>query len=106
MAIGNIVAGTTGTFSAQLEYADGTPYVPPAGSTYTPEFTWTCSDAAVTVTPAANTQSAVYAVPQSDQAVNMTVEISVAGPGGQQLQAQKTVTLTPAALQLVITQTA
>jgi len=94
MDIGNIAAGSTGTFAATL-LANGTPYVPPAGSTFVPQWTWSCSDTTVTISPSADTTSAVFSVPANDTGTSLTAGVSIVAPDGSTQTASLTVTLTP-----------
>lgn len=76
-----IVAGSTGSFTAVL-FANGSTYVPPAGSTYVPSYTWSASDATVSLVPSADTTQVVATVPASDTATAFTLGASTLAPDG------------------------
>lgn len=102
MAIGNIQAGTSGTFAAVLD-DNGSPITLPAGST----FAWTASDPSVTITPSADTTSAVVAVPAGDTGTSVTITATVT-VNGTTVSGSLSVTLTPIpqVFTVVVTQTA
>ena len=102
MAIGNIQAGTSGTFAAVLD-DNGSPITLPAGST----FAWTASDPSVTITPSADTTSAVVAVPAGDTGTSVTITATVT-VNGTTVSGSLTVTLTPIpqVFTVVVSQTA
>ena len=89
MAIGNIQAGTSGTFAAVLD-DNGSPITLPTGST----FTWTDSDPSVTITPSADSTSAVVAVPAGDTGTSITVTATVT-INGNTVSGSLVVPLTP-----------
>ena len=91
MAIGNINAGSTGTFAATL-LQNGVAVVPQ------PTLTWTysCSDPTVTIAPSADTTSAVYSVPSNDTGTSFQAAASTIAPDGSTVTTPPlTVTLTP-----------
>lgn len=93
MAIGNINAGSTGTFAATL-LENGAPLTtPPTTPTV---WTYSCSDSTVTITPSADTTSAVYSVPANDTGTSFQASASAVAPDGTTVTAPPlTVTLTP-----------
>ena len=103
MAIGNIVAGSTGTFAAQL-LDNGVPVALPTGSV----FAWSSSDTAVTFAVSDDTASVVVTVPAGDVGTSVTVTASTVGPDGKTYSGSLTVALTPTpqVFSVVITQTA
>jgi hypothetical protein len=102
MSIGNIQAGTSGTFSAVLD-DNGSPITLPSGST----FTWTADDTTVTITPSEDTTSAVIEVPAGDTGTSVTVTATVT-VNGQTVSGSLSVALTaiPQTFTVVVTQTA
>jgi hypothetical protein len=100
MAIGNIPAGQTGTFAAQL-LDNGAPIALPAGST----FTWTASDASVTFATSADTTSTVVTVPAGDTGTSVTITASTTDPNGNPVSGSITVALTPTPQQFTVTVT-
>lgn len=100
--IGNIQAGTSGTFAAVLD-DNGSPITLPSGST----FTWTASDTTVTIAPSADTTSADIAVPAGDDGTSITVTASVT-VNGNTVSGSLSVALTPIpqVFTVVVTQTA
>jgi hypothetical protein len=108
MAIGNINAGSTGTFAATL-LENGAPLTtPPATPTV---WTYSCSDPTVTITPSADTTSAVYSVPSNDTGTSFQAAASAVAPDGTTVTTPPlTVTLTPgtttAVFSAVLNQTA
>ena len=97
MAIGNINAGSTGTFAVTLlnnGVADTTDVV---------TWTWSASDSSVTIAPSADTTSAVFSVPASDTGTSLSVGTSAVAPDGTTVSASLTVTLTPGTATSVFT---
>lgn len=92
MAIGNIQAGTTGTFSATL-LDNGAPIALPASSV----FAWSADDTLVTIdTNAAPDGSlAVVTVPAGDAGTSVTLTVSATAPDGTTATGTITVALTP-----------
>jgi len=91
MAIGNIPAGSTGTFAATL-LENGSPVVPQP----TIAWTYSCSDPSVTISPSADTTSAVFSVPQNDTGTSFQAAASAIAPDGTTVTTPPvTVTLTP-----------
>ena len=90
MAIGNITAGTSGTFAAQLLDA-GSPISLPSGTT----FVWSASDSTVSIVQSADTTSAVITVPPGDAGTTLTVTASTTDPAGNPQSGSITVELTP-----------
>lgn len=103
MAIGNITAGSTGTFAAQLE-DNGVAIALPSGST----FAWSASDASVTFATSADTTSTVVTVPAGDPGTSLTITAATTDPNGNAVSGSITVALTPVAqtFTVVVTQTA
>lgn len=103
MAIGNIPAGSTGAFAAQLE-DNGSPITLPSGST----FAWSASDATVTFATSADTTSTVATVPAGDPGTSVTITASTTAPDGTTASGTITVALTPTPQQfsVSVTQTA
>jgi hypothetical protein len=66
MSIGNVVAGSTGTFGLSLFLNGVADTIDPVSST-----TWSSPDSTVTVEPAADGLSAVFTVPASDVATTL-----------------------------------
>ena len=93
MAIGNINAGSTGTFAATL-LQNGAPLTtPPVPATV---WTYSCSDSSVTIAPSADTTSAVYSVPSNDTGTSFQAAASAVAPDGTTVTTPPlTVTLTP-----------
>ncbi len=93
MAIGNINAGSTGTFAATL-LQNGAPLAtPPASPTV---WTYSCSDPSVTIAPSTDTTSAVYSVPSNDTGTSFQAAASATAPDGTTVTTPPlTVTLTP-----------
>jgi hypothetical protein len=91
--IGNINAGSTGTFAATL-LQNGAPLAtPPASPTV---WTYSCSDPSVTIAPSADTTSAVYSVPSNDTGTSFQAAASATAPDGTTVTTPPlTVTLTP-----------
>ena len=105
MAIGNINAGSTGTFVATL-LQNGVP-----DTTDVVTWTYDCSDPTVTIAPSADTKSAVYSVPSNDTGTSFQAGASAVAPDGTTVTTPPlTVTLTPGTTTVVfsasITQTA
>ena len=102
MAIGNIQAGTSGTFAAVLN-ENGSPFALPSGST----FAWTADDASVVITPSADSTSAVVEVPAGDAGVSVTITATTT-VFGQTVSGSLTVPLnsSPQTFTVVVTQTA
>jgi hypothetical protein len=100
MAIGNITAGTSGTFAAVLN-DNGTPIALPSGST----FAWTASDSTVSIVPSSDTTSAVVNIPAGDPGTSVTVTASTVGPDGNTYSGSVTVPLTPVPQQFTVTVT-
>lgn len=98
MAIGNIGAGTSGTFAAQLE-DNGSPIALPVGST----FAWTASDTTVLITPSDDSLSALIDVPSGDTGTSITVTASTVAPDGSTVSGSITVPLTPVPQQYSVT---
>ena len=99
MAIGNINAGSTGTFAATL-LENGVAVVPQ------PTLVWTysCSDPTVTIAPSADTTSAVYSVPSNDTGTSFQAAASTIAPDGSTVTTPPlTVTLTPGTTSVVFT---
>jgi hypothetical protein len=93
MAIGNITAGSSGTFAATL-LENGAPLTtPPATATV---WTYSCSDSTVTIAPSVDTTSAVFSVPQNDTGTSFQAAASAIAPDGTTVTTPPlTVTLTP-----------
>jgi hypothetical protein len=106
MAIGNINAGSTGTFAATLlSSVDG---AAPSPVTPQPTMDWTysCSDSTVTITPSADTTSAVYSVPSNDTGTSFQAAASAVAPDGTTVTTPPlTVTLTPGTTSVVFSAT-
>jgi hypothetical protein len=108
MAIGNIAAGSTGTFAATL-LENGAPLTtPPTTPTV---WTYSCSDPSVTIATSADTTSAVYSVPANDTGTSFQAGASAVAPDGTTVSTPPvTVTLTPgtttAVFSAVLNQTA
>ena len=102
MAIGNIQAGTSGSFLAVLD-DNGSAIALPSDST----FVWTASDASVTITPSSDSTTAVVAVPAGDAGTSITVTATVT-VNGTAYAGSVTVALTPIpqVFTVVVTQTA
>ena len=97
MAIGNIAAGSTGTFAATL-LQNGSPAVPQP----TMSWTYSCSDPSVTIAPSPDTTSAVYSVPQNDTGTSLQAAASGIAPDGTTVTTPPlTVTLTPGTTSVV-----
>jgi hypothetical protein len=90
MAIGNITAGTTGSFAAQLEL-NGAPIPLPSGST----FAWSASDPAVSLVVSADTLSVVISVPAGDQGTSVSIAAAATAPNGKVVTGTLSVALTP-----------
>ena len=116
MSIGNIIAGSTSQLAATVE-ENGTPYVPPSGTTYTPTVTWSCPDTLVTFTPATAddsgggvplNQQTIVNVAASDTETSVTITASTTDPNGNPLTGSTTipVTLAPQTFTLSVTQVA
>lgn len=103
MAIGNIVAGSTGSFAAQL-LDNGAAISLPTGSV----FAWSASDSTVTFVTSADTTSTVVTVPAGDTGTSVAITASTVGPDGKTYSGTITVALTaaPQTFSVVITQTA
>ena len=93
MAIGNINAGSTGTFAATL-LENGAPLTtPPSTPTV---WTYSCSDPTVTIVTSADTTSSVFSVPQNDTGTSFQAAASAVAPDGTTVTTPPlTVTLTP-----------
>ena len=91
--VGNINAGSTGTFAATL-LQNGAPLTtPPVPATV---WTYSCSDSSVTIAPSADTTSAVYSVPSNDTGTSFQAAASAVAPDGTTVTTPPlTVTLTP-----------
>jgi hypothetical protein len=102
MAIGNIQAGTSGTFAAVLD-DNGSPIALPADST----FTWTASDPSVVITPTEDTTGAEVAIQAGDVGTTVTVTATVI-VNGVSVSGSIDVALTsiPQAFTVVVSQTA
>jgi hypothetical protein len=100
MATGNIPAGSSGTFAAQL-LDNGSPIALPSGST----FMWSASDSTVTIAPSADTTSAVVDVPAGDPGTSLTITASTVGPDGNTYSGSLSVALTPTPQQFTVTVT-
>ncbi len=85
-----INAGSTGTFTAELE-DNGTAIPLPAGST----FAWSADDTNATLAPSADSLSVVVTVPASDTATSITVTASTTAPDGSTVVGSVTVPITP-----------
>jgi hypothetical protein len=94
MAIGNITAGSTGTFASTL-LDNGVPFVAPSGSTFVPSYTYSSPDSSVSFAPSADTTSAVVTVPASDTAKTLVIGSSTVAPDGTTASGTITVTLSP-----------
>jgi hypothetical protein len=108
MAIGNIAAGSTGTFTPQL-LLNGQPFVVPAGSTFVPQYTYSSPTADAVLTPSADTTSVVVGIPTGSTDTSVTVGASVIAPDGSTQTATDTVPVTPGspqAFSLSLSQTA
>jgi hypothetical protein len=109
MAIGNIAAGSSGTFAATL-LENGSPYVPPVGSTYAPVWTYSSSDSTATFVTTPDTTSTVLSVPSNDLGTSLAVGASAIAPDGSTVTTALDVTLTPGVVTAVfaasLTQTA
>jgi hypothetical protein len=91
MAIGDITAGQSGTFTAVL-LLNGEPYNAPSGSTYTFGPSYTSSDADITIGA-----DGVANVPATSTDTSLTVDASAVAPDGTTVTAPPvTVTITPA----------
>ena len=98
MAIGNINAGSTGTFAATL-LQNGV-----VDTTDVVTWTYSCSDSTVTIAPSADTTSAVYSVPQNDTGTSFQAAASAIAPDGTTVTTPPlTVTLTPGTTGAVFT---
>ena len=96
MAIGNINAGSTGTFAATLLSSTGGSAPAPVTPQPTLSWTYSCSDSTVTITPSADTTSAVYSVPSNDTGTSLQAAASTTAPDGTTVTTPPlTVTLTP-----------
>ena len=87
-----INAGSTGTFTAELE--DNGNVIPlPAGST----FAWSSDDTnwSTTLAPSADSTSVVVTVPATDTATSITVTASTTAPDGTTVSGSVTVPITP-----------
>ena len=85
-----INAGSTGTFTAELE-DNGTAIPLPAGST----FAWSSDDTNATLVPAADSLSVVVTVPATDTATSITVTAATTAPDGSTVSGSVTVPITP-----------
>lgn len=103
MAIGNIPAGSTGTFAAQLEL-NGAPTSIPTGSS----FVWSASDSTITFAVSSDTTSAVVSVPAGDLGTSAIITAQVVAADGKVYSGSVTVALTPEpqVFTVVVTQTA
>jgi hypothetical protein len=100
MAIGNINAGSTGTFAATL-LQNGV-----VDTTDVVTWTYSCSDPTVTIAPSADTTSAVYSVPSNDTGTSFQAAASAIAPDGTTVVTPPlTVTLTPGTVTAVFTAT-
>ena len=93
--IGNIAAGSSGTFAAQL-LLNGQPYAPLAGAPVL-DVTYSADDPDVVLDPSADTTSVVAEVPAASQDTELTVGASAVAPDGTTVTAQVSVIVTPAA---------
>lgn len=100
MALGNISAGSTGTFVAVLN-DNGSPIALPTTST----FAWSSSDATVTFTESTDTTTVVALVPAGDLGTSVTITASTVGPDGITYSGSVTVALTPVAQAYTVTVT-
>lgn len=100
MAIGNISAGTTGSFSAALT-DNGSPIALPTGST----FAWTSTDSLVTFDTSASPDgsSAVVSVPAGDTGTTVTITVSTTATDGTTATGSITVALTPVPQRFAVT---
>jgi hypothetical protein len=103
MAIGNIVAGSTGTFAAQF-LDNGTAVALPSGSV----FAWSADDTTVTFVVSTDTTSAVVTVPAGDTGTSVTITASTTDPNGNTVSGSLTVSLTsaPQVFSVIVNQTA
>ena len=85
-----INAGSTGTFTAELE-DNGIAIPLPAGST----FAWSADDTNAVLTPATDSLSVVVTVPASDTATSITVTAATTAPDGSTVSGSVTVPITP-----------
>ncbi len=85
-----INAGSTGTFTAELE-DNGNAIPLPVGST----FAWTADDTNATLAPSADSLSVVVTVPATDTATSITVTASTTAPDGSTVSGSVTVPITP-----------
>jgi hypothetical protein len=95
MAIGNIAAGASGTFTPQI-LLNGEPYTPPSGSTFVPSYTYSSPTPDAELAPSADTSDVVVTIPATSEDTSLTVGVSVIAPDGTTLSATDTVTVTPA----------
>jgi hypothetical protein len=95
MSLGNIAAGSSGTFAAQL-LLNGQPYAPLAGAPVL-DVTYSADDPDVVLDPSADTTSVVAEVPAASQDTELTVGASAVAPDGTTVTAQVNVIVTPAA---------
>lgn len=99
-----ITAGSTGTFTAQLE-DNGAPIALPSGST----FLWSSSDPNASLAHSADTLSVVVTVPDTDTLTEITVTASTTDPKGNPVSGSVTVPITPGVVHVftvVVAQTA
>lgn len=96
MSAGNpiIVQGTPAGFVATLLQA-GTPYVPPTGSSYILQCTWSADDTDLVLTPSTDTLSVSVSDPTSDISTTATLGVSAVAPDGSLAVGSLVVTLQP-----------